>query len=113
MIKANDPRLPRISVAYKGFVVPEGIPIPEGTPFTQSLFMGILSVGASLSQLVLKEEEEEKEREEEENPEGIVDLSNSSDEFEVFNQPLSLESTLADLDNQQQVDVIPLDEMGI
>ena len=113
VIKTNDPRLPRISVAYEGFVVPKGIPIPEGTPFTQSLFVGIPSVGALSSQPVLKEEEEEKEREEEENPEGIVDLSDSSDEFKVFNRPLSPESTSADLDYQQQVDAITLDEMGI
>ena len=33
VIKANDPRLPRISVAFEGFVIPEGVPIPEGTPF--------------------------------------------------------------------------------
>ena len=113
VIKANDPRLHHISVAYKGFVVPEGIPIPEGTPLTQPLFVGIPSVGASSSQPVLKEEEEEREKEEEENLEGIVDLSDSSDEFKVFNRPLSPESTSVDLNNQQQVDVIPLDEMGI
>ena len=40
-------------------------------------------------------------------------MSDSSDEFEVFNRPLSPESTSANLNNQQQVDVIPLDEMGI
>ena len=34
VIKANDPRLHRSSVALEGFVVPEGVPIPEGTPFT-------------------------------------------------------------------------------
>uniref|UniRef100_A0A7N2MV77 Uncharacterized protein n=1 Tax=Quercus lobata TaxID=97700 RepID=A0A7N2MV77_QUELO len=83
VIKANDPRLLRISVAYEGFIVPEGIPIPEGTPFTQPLFVGIPSVGASSSQPVPMEEEEEREREEEENPEGIVTLSDSSDEFEL------------------------------
>ena len=49
VIKAKDPRLHRISVAYEGFVVLEGIPIPEGTPFTQPLFVGIPSVGASPS----------------------------------------------------------------
>ena len=100
VIKANDPRLARISVAYEGFAIPEGIPIPEGTPFTQTFFVGIPSVGPSSSQPVLKEDEEEKEKEEEENLEGIVDLSDSSDEFEVFNQPLSPESTSADLDYQ-------------
>ena len=98
VIKANDPRLHRISVAYEGFVVPEGISIPEGTPLTQPLFVGIPSVEASSSQPVRKEEEEEGEKEEEENPEGIVTLSDSSDEFEVFNQPPSPESTSADID---------------
>ena len=88
MIKANDPRLYHISVAYEGFVVPEGIPIPEGTPLTWPLFVATSSVGASSSQLILEEEqEEEKEKEEEEKSlEGIVDLSDSSEEFEVFNQ---------------------------
>ena len=49
--------------------------------------MGIPSVGASPSQSIVKEEEEEKEEEEgkEEEPEEIVDLSDSQDEFEVFN----------------------------
>ena len=76
--------------------------------------MSIPSVGESPSQPVVKEKEEEKEEEEEEEePEGIVDLSDSQDEFEVFNQPLSLESTSADLDHQQQVGIITLDEMGI
>ena len=100
-------------MAFEGFVVLEGIPIPEGTPFTQPLFVGIPSVGASSSQPVLKEEKEEKEEEEEEEPEGIVDFSYSSDEFKVFNRPLSLESTSAYLDHQQQVGTITLDEMGI
>ena len=34
VIKANDPRLHRISVAYEGFIILEGIPILEGTPLT-------------------------------------------------------------------------------
>ena len=34
VIKVNDPHLPCISVAFEGFVIPEGVPIPEGTPFT-------------------------------------------------------------------------------
>ena len=92
VIKANDPRLHRISVAYQGFVVPEGIPIPEGTPYTQPLFGATPSIGASSSQLILEEEEEEKE-----DSEGIVDVSDSSDEFEVFNQPLSPESILDEM----------------
>ena len=112
MIRAKDPQLHSISVAYEGFIVPEGIPIPKGTPFTQPLFVDIPSVGASSSQSVLLEEEEEKEKEEE-HPEGALALSDSSDRFEVFNQPLSPENTSANLDYQQQVDVITSDEMGI
>ena len=34
VIKANDPDLHRISVAFEGFVVPKSVPIPEGSPFT-------------------------------------------------------------------------------
>ena len=64
MIKVNDPRLHRISVAYEGFVVPEGIPILEGTPLTRPLFIATPSVGASSSQFILEEEEEEEEKEE-------------------------------------------------
>ena len=97
MIKAKDPWLYRISVAYEGFIVPEGIPIPKGTPFTQPLFVGTPSVEASSSQSVLLEEEEDKENEEEEHPEGALALSDSSDRFEVFNQPLSPENTSANL----------------
>ena len=87
IIKARDPRLHRISVAYQEFVIPEGVPIPKDTPCTQPLFVAIPSIGASSSQLVLEEEEERKEEEEEEerSPEEIVDLSDSSDEFKVFN----------------------------
>ena len=84
VIKAKDPRLHCISVAYEGFVVLEGIPIPEGTPLTQPLFVATPSVGASSSQPILQEEEEEEE-EEEEGSEGIVDLIDSLDEFKVFN----------------------------
>ena len=80
VIKASDPRLHRISVAYQGFIVLEGIPIPEGTPHTQPLFVATLSIGASSSQLILEEKEEEKE-----DSEGIVDVSDSSNEFEAFN----------------------------
>ena len=40
-------------------------------------------------------------------------LSESSDEFEVFNQPTSTEDISADIDSQQQVDITTSDEMGI
>ena len=54
--------------------------------------MATPSIGASSSQPVLEEEEEgeeEGEEEEERSPEEVVDLSDSSNEFEVFNQTLS------------------------
>ena len=86
IIKARDPWLHRTSVAYQGLVVSEGVPIPGGTTHAQPLFMATLSVGASSSQLVLEEEEERKEEEEEESSEEVVDLLDSSVEFEVFNQ---------------------------
>ena len=70
VIKAHDPRLHRISVAYQGFVVPEGIPLPKGITRTQPLFVATPSIGASSSQLILEEEEEE----EKEDSEGIVDV---------------------------------------
>ena len=120
VIKANDPWLHRISVAYEGFIVPEGIPIPKGTPLTRPLFVATPSVGASSSHLILEEEEEEekekeeKEKEEKEkSPEGIVDFSDSSEEFEVFNQTPSPEGISADIDFQHQAETITSEEMGI
>ena len=89
VIKAKDPRLHRISVAYEGFVVLEGIPLPENTPFTQSLPVATLSVGISSPSPILQEEEEVKEKEGEQ---GFVDLTESVDEFEAFNQPPSPKS---------------------
>ena len=47
VIKARDPRLHRISVAYKGFMVPEGVSIPKSTPFTQPLPVATLLTGIS------------------------------------------------------------------
>ena len=82
VIKARNPRLHLISVAYEGFMVPESIPIPEGTPFTQPLPVVILSAGISSPTPVPQEEEEGEE-------EGFVNLTDSLDEFEVFNQTLS------------------------
>ena len=64
---------------------------------------------------IIKEEEEEEKEEEE-----IVDVSNSEDDHEVFNQPLSPEIPIGDLDqplpaqvsHHQEVTNI-LDTMGI
>ena len=82
VIRAKDPRLHRISVAYEGFVVPKDILLPKHTPSTKSLPVATLSAGVSSSPPILQEEQEEKEEQEEQ---GFVDLTESMDEFEVFN----------------------------
>ena len=93
MIKAKDPRLHRISVAYEGFVVPEGIPLPKNTVFHQPFPVATLSTGAPSPSPILQEGEEEQEEQ------GFVDLTESVDDFEVFDQPSSPKS--------------PPEEMGI
>ena len=67
-------------------MVPKGIPLPTSTPFTQPLPVATLSAGVPSPSLILHEWEEE---EEEQKDEGFVDLTESADEFEVFNQPSS------------------------
>ena len=47
VIRAHDLRLHRISVAYEGFIVPEGIPLPQYTPRTEPLFVASVSAGTS------------------------------------------------------------------
>ena len=61
VIRAKDPWLHRISVAYEGFVVPEGIPLLENTSFTQSLPVVTLSARVSSPSPTIQEEEEGKE----------------------------------------------------
>ena len=84
VIRAKDPQLHRISVAYEGFVVPEGIPLPRYSPLTQPLPVATLAAGSTSSSPILQVEEEEEEEHEEE---GFVDLTESTDDYEVFNQP--------------------------
>ena len=86
MIRAKDPQLHRISVAYEGFVVPEGIPFPRYPPLTQPLPVATLTAEQHLPPpppILQAEEEEEVEQEEK----GFVDLTESTDDYEVFNQP--------------------------
>ena len=84
VIRAKDPRLHRISVAYEGFVVPEGILLPRYSPLSQPLPVATLASGAtSLPPPILQVEEKEEAEQEEE---GFVDLTESTDDFEVFNQ---------------------------
>ena len=82
MIRAKDPRLHLISVAYEGFVVPEGIPLPRSTPLTQPLPVATLSARVPSPSPILQVEEEEKEEQKEK---GLVDLTKSTNDFEVFN----------------------------
>ncbi|XP_065629008.1 uncharacterized protein LOC136067297 [Quercus suber] len=110
VIKTKDPQHHRISIAFEGFIVPEATPIPEGEPFTEPSPEATLSIGVSSSrsvpQKMREEEEKEKEAEEEEEkeeekeeeeeddtPGGLVELPDSADEFEVFDQPQSPEVT--------------------
>ena len=88
MIRARDPQLHRISVAYKGFVVPEGIPLPQYTSRIEPFFAANVSAGASSSQLTLREEEAEGREEEEEGEEEVVEVSDSSDDFGIFDQSI-------------------------
>ena len=83
VIRAKDPRFHRISVAYEGFVVPEGIPLPKYPPLSQPLPVATLATGETSLPPILQVEEEEEAKQEEE---GFVDLTESTDDFEVFNQ---------------------------
>ena len=102
VIKTRDPRLHRISVAYKGFIVPEGIPHPKETSRTELLFVASISTGASSSQPVLREEEVEEKEEEEEEEEEVVELSDSSEDFGVFDQPIRSEEDLDEMGIQRK-----------
>ena len=114
IIKAKDPHLHRINVAALGFLTTS--PVPDGVHITTPILEGIPKVGASSSHPVIKEEKEEKEEEEER----IVEVSNSKDDIDVFNQPLSPEAPVGDLgdpfpvqtDHAQEEAAIPAD-MGI
>ena len=83
MIRAKDPRLRRISVAYEGFVVPQGIPLPRNSLLTEPLPVASLAAAATSSPFVFQVEEEEEVEQEEE---GFVDLTLITDDYEVFNQ---------------------------
>ena len=84
MIRARDPRLHRISVTYEGFVVPQGIPLLRYSPLTEPLPVATLAAGATSSPPILQVEKEEEVEQEEE---GFVDLTESTNDYEVFNQP--------------------------
>ena len=82
VIKARDPHLQQINVATPGFLTTG--PILEGAFSTNSILEGIPKVEASSSRPIIKEKEKELEKEEE-----LVEVFNSKDDFEVFDQLLS------------------------
>ena len=49
VIRAKDPRFRKISVAYEGFVVPQGIPLPRNSLLTEPLPVANLAVAATSS----------------------------------------------------------------
>ena len=91
VIRARDPRLHRISVAYEGFIVPEGIPLPQYTPRTEPLFVASVSTRTSSSLPSLRKKEIKGRKEKGKGKEKVVAVSESSDDFRIFDQPTSPE----------------------
>ena len=86
VIKAKDPRQHRISVVTPGFLatspVSEGTlttdPIPKGLPKVALPFQRATKEEATSSQPATKEEEEEEDKE-------VVEVTDSEDDFAIFN----------------------------
>ena len=102
MIRARDPRLHRISVAYEGFIVPEGIPLPQYTPRTEPLFVASVSAETSSSLPTLREKEIKGRKEKEKGEEEVVVVSESSDDFGIFDQPISPEEDPDEMEIQRK-----------
>ena len=100
VIRARDPRLRRISVAYEEFVVPQGIPLPRYSPLTEPLPVATLAAGATSSSPPVFQAEEEEEAKQKE--EVFVDLSVSTDDYKVFNQPSPSQNVLEDIGIQRK-----------
>ena len=99
VIKAKDPRLRRISVAYEGFVVPQGVPLPRYSPLSEPLPVASLAEVASSSPPIFQVKEEEEIEQEEE---GFVDLTSATDDYEVFNQSTPSPNTPEDMGIQRK-----------
>ena len=84
VIKVKDPRLHQINIVVPGFLVTS--PILEGVQQVELPFLHAVEEEAALSQATVKEEEEE-----------MVEISESEDDFEIFNQPLPSEPPVVDL----------------
>jgi len=120
VIKARDPCLQRISVAALRFLITGPIlegtlttnPIPEGIPKVTLPPQPTVEEGTFSHPSIIKEEEEKEE--------GVVEVSNFEDEFDVFEQILSLEALPSDLgssfsaqSSSHQEAANTSDEMGI
>ena len=120
VIKAKDLHLHQISIVAPGFLIfgpiLEGTlvtnPIPEGIPKEALPLQHTIEKGTSSHPTITKEEEEKEEE--------IVEVFDSEDEFDVFNQPLSPEVSSGNLGfsspaqfSHYQEAANTLDEMGI
>ena len=95
VIKARDPRLQWINVVAPRFLLFG--PVPEGMFTTEPIPKGIPRVALPPQQTTLAATSSPPTNIEEE--EKVVELFDSKDEFEVFNQALSPETSILDLDD--------------
>ena len=96
MIKAKDPRLQQIDVTALGFLnLSLG---PRGVLKVEPIFQYKTEDAATRSQQATTEEEEKEEG-------GVVEVSDFEDDFEVFNQPQSLEEFTGDFSHLPLVEV--------
>ena len=117
VIKVKDPLLHRISVIVPDFLTTD--PILEGIPKVTSPFQ-YTTRKATSSYPAIKEEGEEEKNEEEEKEEEVVEVSDSKDEFSIFNQLPSPEPPVNDSSHlplvqvsSTQEDTIVPEVMGI
>ena len=110
VIKANDPHLHRISVVVPDFLTTDSI--LEGIPKVTSPLQ-YTTRKATSSHLAIKEEGEEEKKEEEEKEEEVVEVSDSKDEFSIFNQLPSPEPPVNDSSHLPLVQVSSTQEDNI
>ena len=99
VIKAKDPWLHRISIAYEGFVVPQGVPLPRYSSLSEPLPVASLVEVASSSPPIFQAEEEEETEQEEE---GFVDLTSATNDYEVFIRSTPSPNTPEDMGIQRK-----------
>ena len=81
MIRAKDPQLHRISVAYEGFIVPQGIPLLRYSPLTEPLPVATLTAEAASPPPRFPSRGGRGSRTK---GEGFVDLTLPTDDYEAF-----------------------------